>query len=240
MVYLVKNEKIFNSLFKKYSELFTTYKDLAEGNVSEIFISFDIRFRLAIGLKINYNNRFAPFTKSDSIKKVYQLLMTLNEFWFVYEILYKLCNAEKIIKTNKQKVDAFTNENLKKFSLLHTINSFNDNLYLTFPQGSASRNDLINFISFLQKNSISKAQQHFLHRIIKDLNKNKKLKFNEIFSIIYAIRNLYVHNAKTAKAGVKTYKTKITLLENCYDFLLFVNFKIINFIFENKIKEIKG
>ena len=39
-------------------------------------------------------------------------------------------------------------------------------------------------------------------------------------ALVYAIRNMYVHNTDTAKSGVKSYSTKIAILQVSKDFMI--------------------
>jgi hypothetical protein len=218
---IVDNNTIFETDFKTYKTKFDELKELAEDDFPKSLRLFDIRFRLALSLQIGFDSSVS-YTKTETTRKTYNLILRLNDIWFAYEGLYKLCSDNSNLKSNPTKSDPFTAEKITEFMLDDKVKRFGNYLNKEIYQNTRLKNDFVNYLQYLKDNSTGKTQQRLLESFRKKVNNNRLPKFNEIMSVIYGMRNMYVHNTDTAKSGVSQYKTKIEILKNCNDFLTLV------------------
>jgi hypothetical protein len=230
------NAEIFDKEFDTYISRFDTLKELTEGEISQSIRLFDIRFRLALSIQISFDHTIS-YTKTESTRKTYKLILALNDLWFAYEGLYKVCSEKGFSKSNPTKSDPFTSEKVTDLSLDSRVVEFGAYLKNTVCQNDRSKEDAIGYLSYLGKHSFKKVQGH-LNRFENNVRKEKAPEFNQIMSLIYGMRNMYVHNTDTAKSGVRQYKTKIELLKNCTDFLILSILKIAIHALDDEIKKI--
>ena len=231
------NNPIFNNDFDYYKLRFDELKELTEDKLPKSLKLFDIRFRLALSLQIGFDSNIS-YTKTETTKKTYHLILKLNDLWFAYEGLYKLCSEISYLKSNPTKSDPFTSIKVSEILLDEKVDNFgnclNDSIYK-----SNLKNDFMSYLQYLKDNSKGRTQPRLLESFKIKVNNNRLPKFNEILSLIYGIRNMYVHNTDTAKSGVDKYKTKIEALKNCNDFLTLSVLRIAINILEDKISEIE-
>lgn len=232
------NDTIFEMDFETYKSRFIELKELSEYELPKTLCLFDIRFRLALSLQIGFDNTIS-YTKTKKTRKTYNLILKLNNIWFAYEGLYKLCYEMSYLKSSSTKSDPFTKEKVTELLLDELVNNFgkylNDNIY----GNTRLRNDFINYLDYLKCNSKGKTQMRLLESFSIKVSNNKFPKFNHILSLIYGIRNMYVHNTDTAKSGVNQYKTKIEALKNSNDFLRCATLRIATKVLEEKIDNIE-
>jgi hypothetical protein len=82
------------------------------------------------------------------------------------------------------------------------------------------RSDLCGYIDYLLASATSQSQKGLLGRLKTKTEASECPTFGMWLALVYAIRNMYVHNTDTAKSGVKSYATKIVLLQISKDFMI--------------------
>lgn len=235
---IVDNNTFFENDFKIYKTKFDELNELTEDDFPKSLRLFDIRFRLALSLQIRFDSTIS-YTKTETTRKTYNLILRLNDIWFAYEGLYKLCSDNSYLKSNPTKSDPFTVESVTEFMLDDKVENFGNYLNIEIYQNTRLKNDFLNYIQYLKDNSLGRIQSKLLESFRTKVNNNRSPKFNEILSVIYGMRIMYVHNADTAKSGVSRYKTKIEILKNCNDFLTLVLLNISIKTLEKMIEDIK-
>lgn len=222
---IADNEIVFATYFNTYKQKFEELKELTEANLPRNLSLFDIRLRLALSLQIGFDNSIS-YTNTDTIRKIYRLILKLNDLWFAYEGLYKLCTENSYLKSNSTKSDPFTDQKIADLLLDDKVLNFgqylHDNTYLN----TMIKNDFVRYLQYLKDNSTGATQLRLLESFRLKANNNERPKFNEILSLIYSMRNMYVHNTDTAKSGVNIFNTKILSLKNCSDFLILISLSI--------------
>ena len=203
---IAENDIIFTNSFNSYKAKFEVLKELYEDDFPKLLRLFDIRLRLALSLKIGFDNTIS-YTKTETTRKTYNLILRLNDLWFAYEGLYKLCSKKSYLKSNPTKSDPFTVEKITELLLDEKVTNFGNYLSNIY-ENSRTKTDFINYIQYLIDNSTGVTQQRLLNRLKNKVPHEENPEFNEILSLIYGMRNMYVHNTDTAKSGVKQYNTK--------------------------------
>lgn len=232
------NKDIFSSLFKDYRRTFSEYEELKERTrIPDDILKTDIRIRLALSLIIEFDSSIS-YTRTPPTRLFFTLIFKLVEIWFAYEGIYSLCEKEGICKSDRTKSDPFTSAKISELGLDDITNKFiryqKKNIYGVVK----TQPDFIKYLDHLMKNSTGKTQKMLLDRFIINAKGKKKPDFNQILSLIYAIRNMYVHKIETPLTGVENYSTKIETIKNCNDFLTLVNLKIATFILNKRIADI--
>lgn len=225
-VFIASHTQPFNEYYQTYQNCYSRFWQQEKLLISKGCIrKFDVRIRLVLGMEIKFNKDFA-YTKTPDIETIYQLSLKLNEAWFAYESLLNVCEELQLVKYKTKgqqktlvKTDPFESTQISILDLPKIIHFFNNYLREQLFNKSKSHEDLLNYLHYLMAHS-STGMSKALKKCLKCLQYKKILNFQEVLTIIYAIRNLYVHNGDAAKSGVKYYHTKLTLLCNAYDFLV--------------------
>jgi hypothetical protein len=102
---------------------------------------------------------------------------------------------------------------------------------------SARRNDFCGYIEYLRTSASSKTQIRLLERLKVTTQAAEPPSFSLWLSLIYAIRNMYVHNTDTAKSGVRSYVTKISVLTLSKDFMIAAMLAISERLLSDEIRE---
>lgn len=234
---ITTNKTKFNQDFDEYKLKFKNLNELYENQIGKSLRSFDVRFRLALSLQIGFDNEIS-YTKTENTRKTYNLIFKLNEYWFAYEGLYKLCDEVGFLKNSAKKQDPFTVEKITEFELSTSVDVFGDYLKDSIYLKPKQKEDFISYLTYLKTNSMT-AQANLLSNFINKVESDTLPQFTEILSLIYAIRNLYVHNTDTAKSGVQYYSTKISILKNCNDFLILSILNISTRVLDYKIEDVE-
>lgn len=227
----------YEQLFEEYTELFSTYYELMEYEIPRSLRLFDIRFRLALSLQVSFDSQIS-YTKTESTRRTYALIFKLNDLWFAYEGLYQICKDRNWLKTNATKATPFTAELGQNLGLELWSQAFAKKWQQAMRHQPRFHNDCLGYVDYLQKSASGKTQQRLLAQLRHQLQKPDLVDFNSLLALIYAIRNMYVHNTDTAKSGVHQYKTKIEILGMCNDFLTLVLLQIAHQILAELIAEL--
>lgn len=235
---ITSNFPHFKAYFATYQNRFDQINELLEYQIPKSLRLFDIRFRLGLSLQVGFDSDIS-YTKTETTRKAYKLIYKLNDLWFAYEGLYKLCAEVSFLKSNPTKSRPFTGEKIQELDLADPIDHFNQYLNENLLNQSRSKEDFADYLLYLKENSKGRVQSELLNSFSVDLERNAPTNFSEIIAFIYAIRNMHVHNTDTAKSGVKYYKTKIEALKNCHDFLVLSILQIGTKVLDVKLEEIK-
>lgn len=235
---IAENSAMFNELFEFYISKYNELKELTEDEFPKPLRLLDIRLRLALSLQIGFDNTIS-YTKTKTTRKIYSLILKLNDVWFAYEGLYKICLEKNYLRRNHTKSDPFTSEKVTELLLDDIVGRFGTYLKRNLNENTRLRNDFTNYLTYLKIHSEGKTQPRLLEGFKKKIEDDQLPEFNQILSLIYGIRNMYVHNTDTAKSGVRQYKTKIEFLKICGDFLTLTVLKIAINIQDENINNIE-
>jgi hypothetical protein len=201
---------------------------------------FDIRFRLSMGLEINFNNKYSR-TRNRLTNDTYIMIYKTNDLWFLYEVFKSLSKKFNIINYRSNVyINNFNRNILGKTNINLYIESFNAKMYKYFNNERRS-DDFIKFLESLERNS----NTDIVEPLINKFKKRELFKIIDIQNIIYRNRNNFVHTdslGMTALTGVNNYRTKIKILEFSYEALINILFEctihILNVQKEKLLKEV--
>lgn len=219
-----------------YLECVEELKELCDGVLPRSIRQFDIRFRLACSLQISFDSDFS-YTKTESTKRTYRGLIQLNDLWFAYEGLFYLSRVRNLIKVSGSKSDPFLEEVLEDLGLNNIAKILEPAYCNGLLVDNARRNDLYGYIDYLCSYATSKTQIKLLERLKGMTQASKPPSFSLWLALIYAIRNMYVHNIDTAKSGVRSYATKIAVLSLLKEFMIGTMLAIAERLLSDEIRE---
>jgi len=198
---------------------------------------FDVRFRIALGLRISLDGNYAH-VNTENTRNTYKLILSLNEFWFAYEGFSKYYKSIRSLVNYRSLPNLITNEDSEGNDITLLVGRFLELLNNNIRTGENLKNDFIKYLDYLIANS-KQDQRNRLSRLKLNFCNENEISLNEILSLIYSIRCMYVHNGHTAKSGVKFYKTKILVLKICKDFMTLFLLIISKIVMEEEL-EIRG
>ena len=202
-----------------YLQCIDELRELCDGELPRGIRQFDIRFRLARSIQISFDSTIS-YTKTESTKKTYRALIELNDLWFAYEGLYALAKTRGLLKASGSKSDPFTEDAADAIGLSHIVKLLECRYQSEMLSEPLRRQDYCAYIVYLRDNASSSTQKGLLERLRDKTDASECLDFSSWLALVYAIRNLYVHNTDTAKSGVKSYATKIAILSISIDFMV--------------------
>lgn len=228
----------FELEFYDYSRIFENYTVLLQDeNVPRELRLFDIRFRLAIDLVVDYKGEVS-YTRTTIIKQNYAQLMKLMELWNCYEALTKYLDTIGMARHGKPKYEQIS------VALIH--NAKIDNLD---EQCFSQIKDLYIVDQKFRHNYdeyIRRIQNGFRERLaeccsgsIAFFRNEQSLSGYELFALIYAERNLFYHNGESAKLGMD-YQRRNKLLSLYYDNFTLCLLRIIQFVISQQIDILKS
>lgn len=230
-------QSAYEQLFADYSQQFSIFYTRMEYEIPRSLRLFDIRFRLALSLQVSFDSQIS-YTKTESTRRTYALILKLNDLWFAYEGLFQICKDQNWLKTNATKATPFTLEMIQNLGLDDWSQAFAKKWQQAMLQNTRFHKDCMGYIDYLQTTASGKTQQRLLAQLLSQIQQPDIVEFNTQLALIYAIRNMYVHNTDTAKSGVKQYKTKIEILRMSNDFLTLVILEVANQILADYIAEL--
>ncbi len=92
--------------FKLYQSRVDRLRRDNRGTLPSSLRRFDVRFRLALGTTVQFNHDVA-YTRTVSTRRAYALLHRLNDLWFSWEGLIKLCKQHGAAQPNAPLLEPF-------------------------------------------------------------------------------------------------------------------------------------
>lgn len=202
---------------------------------------FRVSLRITIGLEIGFNTNYA-MVKNEPTKQAYINLMKCNQSWFSYEAMHTMAKDSEFqwSLSNSSKIELFTPEKIEDFKITKILkicnDQINENLYLKTTTKREDKatiyNDSIIYIDFLIKTSTKKTTRDALKLVLEKFKNKQSLELKEILAILYATRNITVHDGESAKSGSTMYITKNILLRILYDFSVLFQLHVITHAIE--------
>ncbi|MBE9598685.1 hypothetical protein [Pedobacter sp. MC2016-24] len=185
------------------------------------FQNLDVKMRLAFGIReIRLNNEFVQDKEGD-LKICHLLYYKLADLWFAYETFIKLFGH--IAGVTKHKINwigtAVHNNYPVDPILVNTLNIANSAFGVLYNTAN-KRTELIEYLNYCLPNAFG-AQRVGLSAIIAKISFGPFiLTHTEVLTVMYAIRNNFVHNGETTVVpAIFGYRNKARLLEILYPYL---------------------
>jgi hypothetical protein len=188
------------------------------------FQNLDVKMRLAFGIsEIRLNNEFVSDKEGD-LKLCHLLYYKLADLWFAYETYLKL--FEIVTGTGKLKIVWLDGATHHAYAISPTIiaalASVNAAFATTY-NSTNKRNQLIEYLEYCEKQAVSSQRQRLAEIIAKMKQAPVALTHSETLTIIYAVRNNFVHSGETTVVpNIFGYRNKSKLLKILYQYLTLV------------------
>ena len=230
-----------NYTFEDYQRLFDSYTDIVGwDDVPRSLRLFDIRFRLALDLKVDFEGGRAR-VRTDIVREAYQKLYGLVDLYNAYEayMTYHLSVSEFSIRKSREKAEA-KNKKFESFLEVTGANRVLSNLQdeicaRVYSEKKFSKDYLIYINKLIEFSIEGRGTFLALLDIKKDIKKGRASRLVNIFSLIYAERNQFYHNGQAAKMGI-SYKHRIWLLDQYREAIIRLILNFICFQLEREIK----
>lgn len=238
-----------NQLFEQYENLYSQYEDLlkSEGfNFPRPLRTFNIRFRLALDLIIDYKGNLA-YVKTKHVKETYILTLRLMDLWNAYEALMRYVVKElnhSLVKTAPDRIKKKESRKsvvnyFKKTGALDSLKSLALTLKTKAEQKEKFGKDFSIYVERIKKSKvIEKPLKNQISDIIDFVISQEKISGIEVLALIYSERNLYYHAGEPGKMGI-SYTNRKYLLSQYHECLSEVILKTICYVLKIQIKKIK-
>lgn len=206
-------------LFKEYENLYSEYRKLfkSQKDFPRNLRTFDIRFRLALDLEVNYKGKYA-FVKTKDVKETYISIIKLMDLWNSYEALiryapkdkYKLVKLAPSVKKIgwRGEIEKFYKktgavDDLKKITVI-----FKQRMNIK----GGFKKDFEGYISRLQKSEkVDPEPKKQALAILEHINCGAEISGIESLALIYSERNMYYHDGEAGKMGMSYSNRKFIL-----------------------------
>lgn len=229
------NPEILN-LLTTYNHNFSEFNNLKQFNLPSNLRLFNIRFNLAIDLRIDFY-REITLTQTPRIRELYSLIMKLMEIWNSYEVLIHYSKDLELTASNESIYKIYTQRYLQDVGSLaileRTLNSFKDR----YNSNKRFRSCFNNYIQMI--NSETRLRENLRSsctKILEYFKGEKDISGIEIIALVYAERNMYYHNGETANMGMNP-GNRVNFLTELIDCFIIHILKIINNVLEREIDE---
>jgi hypothetical protein len=202
------------------------------------FKNLDVKMRLAFGIsEILLNNDFVSDKEGD-LKLCHLLYYKLSDLWFAYEAYIKLFDV--VAGTGKHKIVWLDEAVHNTYSISQTIvtaliliNSSFEAIY----DSNEKRNELVQYLEYCEKQATNVQQRFRLAAVITKISQAQfTLTHSETLTIIYAIRNNFVHNGETTVVpNIFGYSNKSKLLKILYTYLCLVLLNATNITLQSNL-----
>ncbi len=212
-----------------YSIIYNRYRRLMEDQVPSEPRVFNIRIDLAFSMR-----NWIKENPDDPQQSTYVKFLRLNESWFAYEALLNFADKEKFTNSSATKAERILKSLQVKSKIPETLDEYRKQIEDEMREDETAKK-LRDYILYLTSHpKTGKIQKKILGNYREKINNEKanSLTFEESIALIYAMRNSYVHNGETAKAGTDSYYVKKMILQISYEFILRSLFRIGSYILE--------
>lgn len=231
-------------LFQQYEQLYAEFEDLNLEDFPRALRTFNIRFRLALDLMVDYKGEVA-YVKTPAVKETYIAILKLVELWNAYEALIRYVKSDLGYNLHKVAPDRDKKPEFRKgveeffektgalstlLQLLLTLKektttkaSFQRDLTIYFDRIDASKN-IENKIKYQVKDIDA-----FIHNAV-------AISGVEGLALIYLERNLYYHNGEPGKMGI-AYSNRKEFLELYRVCLTEIILKTICYVLKEQIRK---
>lgn len=201
---------------EKINELEGDYKALV-GQLSIGYEKFKERYSLAKAIS---SVSFSKEITSNIKKQCYSRLIKLCELWFAFEKFLNLLEELGFILDNTlSKPSLISEETINSFDLHTVVKETSDEINVVFDT-EQKKKKLKDFINHLHSKGDDR-QKKLLNASVGKIDniEHNNLKLQEVLSMIYAIRNLHVHDGDTFIDAMKSFELMKDLLDILVSFI---------------------
>jgi hypothetical protein len=195
--------------------------------------NLDVKIRLAFGIREILLNNFFVSDKENDLKLCHLLYYKLADLWFAYETYIKFYTETVGASKNKiEWIDSIVHSNYAQSIEISRSLELIQGKFNEIYSFQGKRELLIEYLNYSLENSIHGQRRRLTEIVEKIVNSQFNLTNNEVLTIIYAVRNNFVHNGETTVVpDIFGYRNKVELLKILYPYLAVFTLKISNLTF---------
>jgi hypothetical protein len=197
------------------------------------FDNLDVKMRLAFGIEeIALNSLFVD-EKQGALKECHLLYYKLADLWFAYETFIKFIAAIKTIQPkNINKIKWLDTPGYADYralpNLIQNVGIVNRKLHGEFGSGQGYT-DLIKYLDYCEQEASNNQITRLASIRTQIFSRGYTLDHPEILTLIYSIRNNFVHNGETTVVPNNfSFENKGRLLKILYPYLTMVVISVTN------------
>lgn len=203
-LYFKSSQAILESCYPEYVELAKQLiSQILQDKTLSRFDRFNKRLKISWGMEISFTDNL-KITRQET-RDCYALMQKISNLWFAFEYLVEV-SQEVVLKDNirNSKVDFYTQATSEVLGFNCITTDLNQNLNSQILCKNAWRSEFYSLLTYLKNHTKGGCKSNVAE--IVELTKNHSLLHERhIFSLIYAIRNVYVHEGVAAALGGKKY-----------------------------------
>jgi hypothetical protein len=196
---------------------------------------FRVRLRLAIGLEIGFNLKYA-MVKNEPTRQTYVHISKCNEAWFSFESMKGFCDSFNWSLSTQPTYELFSSPGMIGVDLNDVLLLTNNQIQANIYSNPKIQMDVKKYVGFL-KDSSKPGLKAKLRITEGKIDHNQAMETGDLLALAYSIRNTYVHQGVSALSGIEKYKNKILLLKILFDFLILIQLKVIVHAIEHQINQ---
>jgi hypothetical protein len=194
------------------------------------FLNLDVKMRLAFGIReIRLNNVFVQDKEGD-LKMCHLLYYKLADLWFAYETFIKMFASITGVAKNKITwLSTIAHNNYVNDAILtSTLDTANQGFRITYDTVN-KRDELRDYLNYCLPEALG-TQKVRLSSILAKISLGPFILTQcEVLTIVYAVRNNFVHNGETTVVpAIFGYQNKCELLGILYPYLCLLSLRSIN------------
>jgi hypothetical protein len=223
--------------YEKYSASRKVLEELEQDNPVRSLRLFDIRIRLAIDVQIDFKGEVS-LTKTPDVKQTYIVLLKLMELWNAYEALSRFIpDVSNHVARGTAKSRIYSQSFLADAGCLESLAQAAIAIRQKYETSGTYKKDFDIYSDRLAQDPYLgitlKADAESMLSFVKG---ERSISGIEILSLIYAERNMYLHNGETVKMGMR-YGNRRDLLIGYKDTLLDVVLELADHVIREQIEK---
>lgn len=228
---LIVSEEALDAYVETYSRFLEVVQDEL---VSRELRLFDIRVRIAIDMIVGFWGNVS-YTKILEVAESYAFQIRLVELWNAYEALLKYLKSLGLSRDSEPKYKQIKPEMLLDTGARETAKECLEKLSKHYHQEPKFKDEFNQYIGRIQNVKSSNLAQ-ICASTIEYFTGNKDFSGYELFALVYAERNLYLHDGESAKLGWG-YKRRNLLLVFYSEHFAKCLLQIATFVLQQQIHE---
>jgi len=196
---------------------------------------FDIRIRIAIDMVVGFCGTVS-YTKTLQVAKAYAFQIRLMELWNAYEAFIKYLDYLGLSRDKEAKYKHIKPELMQGSKARETVEEFFKNIKKHYDHEKGFKEDFNQYIGRIKKASKSKNLANLCASTLDYFSGEGALSGYELFALVYAERNMYLHDGESAKLGWN-YKRRNLLLVYYSEYFVKSLLQVATHVLEDQIKQ---
>lgn len=229
---LIVSEETLN----KYVNTYEYYVEVSQDeSLPRELRLFDIRIRLAIDMIVGFWG-VVSYTKTSQVAEAYAFQIRLMELWNAYEAFIKYLDCLGLSRDKEAKYKRVKPELMQESNARETVEEFFKNIKKHYDYEKGFKEDFNQYIGRIKKASIRENLANACASTLDYFSGEGSLSGYELFALVYAERNMYLHDGESAKLGWN-YKRRNLLLVYYSEYFVKSLLQVATHVLEDQIRQ---